>query len=72
MARPHRILSAAALVLLAATACGNVSDSGGGGSSSETPPGVTGDSIKIGATLPLTGTAAVAGQGLQAVLKPEG
>jgi branched-chain amino acid transport system substrate-binding protein len=69
MARPHRILSAAALVLLAAAACGNVSDSGGGGSSAETPPGITDDSITVGATLPLTGTAAVAGQGLQAGLK---
>ena len=57
-------------MLLAATACGNVSDSGGGGGSSgETPPGVTDNSILIGATLPLTGTAAVAGQGLQAGLK---
>ena len=69
MARPHRIVSAAALVLLAATACGNVSDKGGASSSGETPPGVTDNSIQIGATLPLTGTAAVAGQGLQAGLK---
>ena len=67
MFRPHRILSAAALVLLTATACGNVSS--GGGSSDETPPGITDDTITIGATLPLTGTAAVAGQGLQAGLK---
>ena len=56
MARP-RILSTLALVLLAATACGNVSDKGGGSSSGETPPGVTDNNILIGATLPLTGTA---------------
>jgi branched-chain amino acid transport system substrate-binding protein len=70
MARPHRIVSAAALVLLAATACGNVSSGGGGASASASaPPGVTKDTITVGATLPLTGTAAVAGQGLQAGLK---
>lgn len=72
MARPRRIPSAligAAALLLTATACGNVSSSGGGGSSGQTPPGVTKDSITVGATLPLTGTAAVAGQGLQAGLQ---
>jgi len=70
MARPHRFLSAAALVLLTATACGNVSaDGGGGGGADEAPPGITDDTITIGATLPLTGTAAVAGQGLQAGLQ---
>lgn len=68
MARPHPIIGAAALVLLAATACGNVSNSGSA-SSTKAAPGVTSSSIKIGATLPLTGTAAVAGEGLQAGLK---
>ncbi len=69
MARLHRMLSVATLALLTATACGNVSDSsggGGGGGEAEAPPGVTDNSILIGATMPLTGTAAVAGQGLQA------
>jgi branched-chain amino acid transport system substrate-binding protein len=72
MARPHRLLSAATLILLTATACGNVaSDDGGGegGSSAEAPPGITDDTIVLGATLPLTGTAAVAGQGLEAGLR---
>ncbi len=64
MARQHRLLSAMSLLFLLATACGNVSSGSSGGS--DTPPGITKDSILIGATMPLTGTAAVAGQGLQA------
>jgi len=68
MARLQRIVSAAALLVLTASACGNVSSNsgGGGGGGEKNPPGVTSDSILIGATMPLTGTAAVAGQGLQA------
>lgn len=68
MARLQRIVSAAALLVLTASACGNVSSNsgGGGGGGEENPAGVTSDSILIGATMPLTGTAAVAGQGLQA------
>lgn len=76
MVRKHLATMAATLGVLALTgACGNVAQSGGGGgggaagatgSSAEAPPGMTADQITIGATLPLTGTAAVAGQGLQA------
>ena len=72
MARQHRLLSAAALIILTASACGNVAsddDGGGGGGGGEAPPGVTDDTILLGATLPLTGTAAVAGQGLEAGLR---
>ena len=51
-------------------ACGNVaSDAARRRRGGEAPPGVTDDQIKIGATLPLTGTAAVSGQGLQAGIK---
>jgi branched-chain amino acid transport system substrate-binding protein len=71
MSRPTRLLSAAALALLTVTACGNVAsdDGGGGGGGGETPPGIAEDTITLGATLPLTGTAAVAGQGLEAGLR---
>lgn len=61
-------LVAAAVTTLLATACGNVASSGSSGGG-ETPPGITADQITIGATLPLTGTAAVSGQGLQAGMK---
>jgi len=68
MARLQRLVSAAALVVLTlTTACGNVSDDDPeAGSEAEAPPGVTDDTILLGATMPLTGTAAVAGDGLQA------
>jgi len=73
MVRKPVLLTAAAGVVLLTSACGNVAQtSGGGGGGGATgqagppPPGVTADQITIGATLPLTGTAAVAGQGLQA------
>ncbi len=68
MARLQRLVSAAALVVLTlTTACGNVSDDDPeAGSEAEAPPGVTDDTILLGATMPLTGTAAVAGEGLQA------
>lgn len=69
MARKPLLLAAAAVTALLATACGNVSSSGGSGGAAEAPPGVTKDQITIGATLPITGTAAVAGQGLQAGMK---
>lgn len=69
MARGHRLLCATTLVLLTLTGCGNVASDGDGGSAGETPPGITDDSILLGATLPLTGTAAVAGQGLAAGLE---
>ncbi|GEL21598.1 branched-chain amino acid-binding protein [Pseudonocardia sulfidoxydans NBRC 16205] len=63
MRKPLLIVAAAVTALLAA-ACGNVSSSSGGGG--DTPPGITADQITIGATLPITGTAAISGQGLQA------
>ncbi|GAA1866358.1 hypothetical protein GCM10009836_53460 [Pseudonocardia ailaonensis] len=66
MVRKSLLATAAALTALLAAACGNVSAGSSGGGSAEAPPGVTQDEIKIGATLPLTGTAAVSGQGLQA------
>lgn len=68
MARLQRLVSAAVLVVLTlTTACGNVSDDAPeAGSEAEAPPGVTDDTILLGATMPLTGTAAVAGDGLQA------
>jgi len=68
MARLQRLVSAAVLVVLTlTTACGNVSDDDPeAGSEAEAPPGVTDDTILLGATMPLTGTAAVAGDGLQA------
>lgn len=57
------LLALAALTALLLAACGNVSSGSSGGGA---PPGVTADEIKVGATLPLTGTAAVSGQGLKA------
>ncbi|MFC4945035.1 ABC transporter substrate-binding protein [Pseudonocardia sp. GCM10023141] len=69
MARKPLLLAAAAVTALLATACGNVSSSGSSGGPAQAPPGVTNDQITIGATLPITGTAAVAGQGLQAGMK---
>jgi len=66
MVRRPLLTAVAAVVALLAAACGNVaSDSGGSGAAAAPPPGVTDKEIKIGATLPLTGTAAVSGQGLQ-------
>lgn len=71
--RPRLVTRCAAAVLLAlgATGCGNVSSDSGGGAAgpSEGPPGITADKVVLGATLPLTGTAAVAGQGLEAGLR---
>ncbi|MEU8250313.1 ABC transporter substrate-binding protein [Nonomuraea sp. NPDC048916] len=70
MARKPHMVTAALLVAVLASACGNVSsDAGTSARSGETPPGITQDEITLGATLPLTGTAAVAGQGLEAGLK---
>lgn len=71
MVRKPLLVAAAAVTALLASACGNISSnsSGGSGGAAEAPPGVTADQITIGATLPLTGTAAVAGQGLQAGMK---
>ncbi|RTL67608.1 MAG: hypothetical protein EKK42_12315 [Pseudonocardiaceae bacterium] len=65
MMRKPLLIAAAAVTALLAAACGNVSSSSGAGGG-ETPPGITADQITIGATLPITGTAAVSGQGLQA------
>jgi branched-chain amino acid transport system substrate-binding protein len=67
--RRTRFLAAAAAftaALLVTAGCGNVAANNSGGSGGEAPPGITDQEIKIGATLPLTGTAAVSGQGLQA------
>ncbi|MEV0595766.1 ABC transporter substrate-binding protein [Nonomuraea cavernae] len=70
MARKPHMVAAALLVAVLASACGNVSsDAGVPARSGETPPGITTDEITLGATLPLTGTAAVAGQGLEAGLR---
>lgn len=69
MVRRPFLLAAAAVTALLAAACGNVASSGSSGGGGETPPGITADQITIGATLPLTGTAAVSGQGLQAGMK---
>lgn len=67
----RRLLLAAALsTALLVSGCGNISDDGGGAAAAgEAPPGVTETAITVGATLPLTGTAAVAGQGLEAGLR---
>ncbi|OJY52050.1 ABC transporter substrate-binding protein [Pseudonocardia sp. 73-21] len=67
MLRNPLLIAVAAAAALLATACGNVASSGS--SDSAPPPGITKDQITIGATLPLTGTAAVSGQGLQAGIK---
>jgi branched-chain amino acid transport system substrate-binding protein len=69
MVRRPFLVAAAAVTALLATACGNVASSGSSGGGGAAPPGVTADQITIGATLPLTGTAAVSGQGLQAGMK---
>lgn len=70
MARKPHMVTAAFLVAALATACGNVSsDTGTSASSVEAPPGITKDEITLGATLPLTGTAAIAGQGLEAGMR---
>lgn len=66
MVRKPLLIAAVAVTALLAAACGNVSSGSSGSGSTEAPPGITADEIKIGATLPITGTAAVAGQGLQA------
>jgi branched-chain amino acid transport system substrate-binding protein len=66
MVRKPLLIAAAAAMALLAAACGNVSSAGSGAGAGEAPPGITADEIKIGATLPITGTAAVSGQGLQA------
>ena len=66
MVRRPLLIAAAAVVALLAAACGNVASDSGSGAAAAPPPGVTDTEIKIGATLPLTGTAAVSGQGLQA------
>ena len=66
MVRRPFLIAAAAVVALLAAACGNVASDSGSGAAAAPPPGVTDTEIKIGATLPLTGTAAVSGQGLQA------
>ncbi len=68
MARTPLLAAAAAVATLLAAACGNVTTSSSSGGP-QAPPGVTANEITIGATLPLTGTAAVAGQGLQAGMK---
>lgn len=67
----RRLLLAAALsTALLVSGCGNIADDGGGAAAAgEAPPGVTDTAITVGATLPLTGTAAVAGQGLEAGLR---
>ncbi len=65
MMRKFSILGGAILVASLLTSCGNVSDDKASGET----PGITDDEIVIGATLPLTGTAAIAGEGLQAGLK---
>lgn len=63
--RKFSIFGCAVLVASLLTSCGNVSDDAAAGEA----PGISDDEIVIGATLPLTGTAAVAGEGLQAGLK---
>lgn len=65
MLRKPLLIAAAAVATLLAAGCGNVS-SDSSGSGAQAPPGITDQEIKIGATLPITGTAAVSGQGLQA------
>jgi branched-chain amino acid transport system substrate-binding protein len=67
----RRLLLAAALsTALLVSGCGNIADDGSGAAAAgEAPPGVTDTTITVGATLPLTGTAAVAGQGLEAGLR---
>lgn len=66
----RRLLLATALsTALLLSGCGSIADDGGGAAAGEAPPGVTDTAITIGATLPLTGTAAVAGQGLEAGLR---
>ncbi|SHK53469.1 amino acid/amide ABC transporter substrate-binding protein, HAAT family [Pseudonocardia thermophila] len=67
MVRRPFFVAVAAVTAMFAAACGNVASSSSSGG--ETPPGITDDQITIGATLPLTGTAAVSGQGLQAGMK---
>lgn len=69
MSRLPRSFGAAVLVLATVTACSSVSSDSGGDGAAEAPPGITDDTIVIGATMPLTGTAAVAGSGLQAGLE---
>lgn len=66
----RRLLLATALsTALLLSGCGSIADDGGGAAAGEAPPGVTDTTITLGATLPLTGTAAVAGQGLEAGLR---
>jgi branched-chain amino acid transport system substrate-binding protein len=64
-------LSAVLALALGVTACGGVTSNSQASvaSGGKAPPGITKDTIKIGATLPLSGSAAVAGQGLAAGLK---
>lgn len=65
MSRRLSMFGSAILIVSLLVACGNVSDD----TSSDAPPGITDTEIVIGATLPLTGTAALAGQGLRAGLE---
>jgi branched-chain amino acid transport system substrate-binding protein len=63
-----RFVLTVAVLALGASACGNVTE-GSGSSGDAPPPGIAKNSIKLGTTLPLTGTAGLAGQGLVAGLR---
>lgn len=67
MARSRPLLAAGlAALALVAGACGNVT---GGGGAAVAAPGITDTTIKLGTSLPITGVAALAGQGLEAGLR---
>jgi branched-chain amino acid transport system substrate-binding protein len=56
MVRGKRAVLALSVLALAVAGCGRSSDTGGGGNGSDLP-GVTNDTIKLGATVPLSGPA---------------
>lgn len=63
-----RYAAGAAALLVALAGCAS-QDAGGGGAKDAVSQGVTGSTIKLGTTLPLTGGAAVSGAGFKAGLE---
>ncbi|MBP2369404.1 ABC transporter substrate-binding protein [Pseudonocardia parietis] len=64
--RPFLVGCLAALTLTV-TACGNITTGEAGGEAA--PPGITDSTIKLGTSMPVTGVAQLAGQGLEAGLR---